>query len=220
MGEMIEFASNGKTCPGYLAGKGAGVIVIQEWWGLVSHIKDVCDRLAAEGFTALAPDLYHGQASKEPTEAGKLMMDLEVEQAAKDLSGAVDHLLSLDAVEPKKVGSVGFCMGGSLSIWLATITPIAACVVYYGGAYKTQPDYSKLKGPVQGHFAETDDWANQEYARNMFAEIEKAGVEADLHIYPGTEHAFFNDSRPEVYVKEAADLSWSRMLDFYRKNLS
>src|ERR1043165_1844986 len=97
MGEMVDFPSNGDTGSGYLArpaaGAGLGLLVIQEWWGLVPHIKDVCDRFAAEGFTALAPDLYRGESTTEPDEAGKLMMALNLERAAKDLSGAVDWLL-------------------------------------------------------------------------------------------------------------------------------
>jgi hypothetical protein len=111
MGEMVTFKSNGHTCDGYIAGSGPGVLVIQEWWGLVPHIKDVVDRLAAAGFTALAPDLYHGQASAEPDGAGKLMMALNVEQAGKDMSGGVDLLRERTGND--KVGVVGYCMGGA-----------------------------------------------------------------------------------------------------------
>ncbi|MGH2812330.1 MAG: dienelactone hydrolase family protein, partial [Actinomycetota bacterium] len=131
MGEILEFPSNGKTCSGYFSAPsspGPGVVVIQEWWGLVPHIKEVADRFAGEGFVALAPDLYGGEATQEPDEANKKMMDLKLEQAARDLSGAVDYLRNHDQVNPKKVGSVGFCMGGALSIWLATIKPVDACV--------------------------------------------------------------------------------------------
>src|ERR671927_279975 len=112
--EMIEFKSNGGTTRGYLAvpesGKGPGVIVIQEWWGLVPHIKDVADRFAAEGFVALAPDLYHGRATTSPDEAGKLMMALDIEQTEKDLRGAINYLLAHESVTSNKVGTVGFCM--------------------------------------------------------------------------------------------------------------
>src|SRR5688500_19098918 len=116
MGDMVEFPSNGGTGRGYFAtpeaGAGPGLIVIQEWWGLVPHIKDVCDRFAGEGFTALAPDLYHGESTTEPDEAGKLMMALNLEQAAKDMGGAIDYLESSDKVRGDGVGVIGFCMGG------------------------------------------------------------------------------------------------------------
>src|ERR1700730_7859238 len=114
MGEMIEFPSNGSTDEGYLAlpaaGSGPGVIVIQEWWGLVDHIKDVCDRFAAEGYVALAPDLYHGRSTKSPDEAGKWMMAMQIDQAEKDLRGAIQFLINHEAITGNKVGTIGFCM--------------------------------------------------------------------------------------------------------------
>jgi len=123
MGKMVQFPSNGDNTSGYLAtpssGKGPGVLVIQEWWGLVDHIKRVCDRFAAEGFTALAPDLYQGKSTGEPDEAGKLMMTLNLDRASKDMGGAVDYLKSSDAVRGRGVGVVGFCMGGGLALKLA-----------------------------------------------------------------------------------------------------
>jgi carboxymethylenebutenolidase len=222
-GEMIEFPSNGRQTPGYLsvprAGRGPGVVVIQEWWGLVGHIKDVADRFANEGFVALAPDLFHGKTAAEPDEAQKLMMSMEMDKAAQDLSGSVDYLLRHDAVEPKKVGSVGFCLGGGLSLFLATIKPIDACVVYYGVLPGAQPDLSKLKGPVLGHYAEHDEFASPEKARALESEIRGHGKEAELLIYEGTTHAFFNDDRPEVYVEAAARQSWERTLAFLRQHL-
>src|ERR1044071_3317850 len=123
-GQMIEYPSNGSTAKGYLAapseGKGPGVIVIQEWWGLVPHIKDVCDRFAAEGYAALAPDLYHGESTKSPDEAGKLMMALRIDETEKDLRGAIQHLLNHESVSGDKVGTIGFCMGGALSLYAAS----------------------------------------------------------------------------------------------------
>ena len=120
MGRMVEFAANGKSSGGYLAtpasGSGPGVIVIQEWWGLVDHVKDVADRFAGEGFVALAPDMYHGETATSPDDAGKLMMALNIEQTERDLRGAVDYLLARDEVTGDRVGTVGFCMGGQLSL--------------------------------------------------------------------------------------------------------
>ena len=154
MGEMIEFPSNGTTGQGYLAtpevGAGPALVVIQEWWGLVDHIKDVCDRFAAEGFTALAPDLYRGESTTEPDEAGKLMMALNLERAAKDMSGAIDWLTSSDKVRGDGVGVVGYCMGGGLALVVGCQRPdqVKAVAPYYGVIpwESAQPDYSKLAG--------------------------------------------------------------------------
>src|SRR5262247_4372868 len=124
-GKMVSFPTNGHTTQGYLAtppsGKGRGVIVIQEWWGLVPHIKNVCDRFAAEGFSALAPDMYHGQTASEPDGAGKLFMALNIEQAEKDLRGAASYLAGQSSTA--KLGAVGFCMGGQLALFAATLNP-------------------------------------------------------------------------------------------------
>jgi len=222
-GEMIEFPSNGQQTSGYLAapasGRGPGVVVIQEWWGLVGHIKDVADRFANEGFVALAPDMYHGKTTDEPDEAGKLMMSLKMDQAAKDLSGAVSFMRGHQAVEPKKVGSVGYCLGGGLSLFLATVAPIGACVIYYGVLPGAQPDLSRLTCPVLGHYAEHDDSASPEKARALERQIRATGNPAELHIYEGTTHAFFNDDRPEVYSVAAAKQSWDRTLAFFRQHL-
>jgi len=158
VGQIVDFPSNGKSAQGYLAlpeGSGPGVVVIQEWWGLNGHIKDVADRFAAEGFVALAPDLYHGTVTKEPDEAGKLMMEMNLETAARDLSGSFDFLTGHESVQPKKIGATGFCMGGGMALFLATLKPIAATVPFYGVG-RAQADFSKLSGPVLGHYAQDD----------------------------------------------------------------
>jgi carboxymethylenebutenolidase len=222
-GQMIEFPSNGRQTPGYLSlpsgGSGPGVVVIQEWWGLVGHIKEVADRFAAAGYVALAPDLYSGKTASEPDEAAKLMMSMEMDKAARDLAGAVDHLRGHTAVQPKKVGSVGFCLGGGLSLFLATVAPVDACVIYYGVLPGAQPDLSKLRCPVLGHYAEHDDFASPEAARALEAQIRAQGAPVEFYIYPGTSHAFFNDDRPEVYDEAAAKLSWERTLAFVGQHL-
>ena len=222
-GEMIEFPSNGRQTPGYLAvpsgGRDPGIVVIQEWWGLVGHIKDVADRFAAEGFVALAPDLYYVKTADEPDEARNLMMSLQMDKAARDLSGAVEYLRGHPAVEPKKVGSVGYCLGGGLSLYLATVTPVDACVIYYGVLPGVQPDLSQLRSPVLGHYAEHDDFASPEAARALEEQIRAQGTSVEFHIYPGTTHAFFNDDRPEVYNEAAARQSWERSLAFFRQQL-
>jgi carboxymethylenebutenolidase len=223
-GSMISFPSNGRSTPGYLSlpasGRGPGVVVIQEWWGLVGHIKEVADRFAAEGFVALAPDLYHGEVATEPDTAGKLMMSLQMDKAAKDLSGAVAYLRGHDAVAPKKIGSVGYCLGGGLSLFLASIQPTDACVIYYGVLPGAQPDLSRVRCPVQGHFAQNDQFASPQGAGELAGKLGALGVSVDLHIYAGTHHAFFNDGRPDVYDAAAANAAWTRTLAFFRANLS
>jgi carboxymethylenebutenolidase len=228
MGDMIEFASNGSAAGGYLAapesGAGPGVIVIQEWWGLVDHIKDVCDRFAAEGFVALAPDLYHGHAVKvgEPDEAGKAMMAMKMDQAARDMSGAVDELLRRSS--GAHVGVIGFCMGGGLALVLATQRPdaVAAVVPCYGIIPwpDAQPDYTPMTAAVLGHYAGNDDFFTPEAAEALAQELREMGKEVEIVIYPDTDHAFFNDTRPEVYNADAAAALWQRTLGFFRARLS
>jgi carboxymethylenebutenolidase len=221
-GKMVEFPTNGHTTQGYLAtpasGKGPGVLVIQEWWGLVPHIKDVADRFAAEGFSALAPDMYHGKTANEPDGAGKLFMALNIGQAEKDLRGAATYLLSESSA--KKLGAVGFCMGGQLALYAATLNPsVSACVNFYGIHPNVKPDYTKLSGPVLGLFAEKDGFVTPQVAKDTDAAIKKAGKQSEFHIYPGVDHGFFNDDRPDVYNKSAASDAWSRTLRFFRANV-
>lgn len=227
MGEMIEFPSNGGKGRGYVArpeqGAGLGLLVIQEWWGLVPHIKDVCDRFAAEGFTALAPDLYHGESATEPDEAGKLMMALNLDRAAKDLSGAIDWMTASDAVRGDGIGVIGFCMGGGLALVVATQRPdaIRAVVPFYGVIPwpTAQPDWPKLDAPVQGHFAERDGFFTPEKVKELEDTLRGLGKDADLVVYAGVDHAFFNDTRPDVYDEAAASLAWTRTLEFLRAKL-
>jgi carboxymethylenebutenolidase len=226
MGDMIEFPSNGATAIGYLAlpdsGSGPGVVVIQEWWGLVDHIKEVCDRFAAAGFVALAPDLYHGKTTTEPDEAGKEMMAMGMAQAAKDMSGAVDELIRVSG--RSKVGVIGFCMGGGLAMVLATQRPdaVAAVVPCYGIIPwpDAQPDYSAMSAALQGHYAEKDGFFTPEAALALGENLRDLGKQAEIFIYPGADHAFFNDTRPEVYDAEAATLLWDRSLEFLRDFVS
>src|SRR5438132_7818723 len=221
-GTMVQFPSNGGTASGYLAtppsGKGPGVLVIQEWWGLVGHIKKVCDRFAAEGVSALAPDLYHGKTASEPDGAGKLFMALNIEQAEKDLRGAVKHLAGHSSTA--KLGAVGFCMGGQLALFAGcTNGRVGAVVDFYGIHPNVKPDYARLNGPVLGLFAEKDAFVTPQTAREVEAAIKKAGKPVEIHIYPGVDHGFFNDERPDVYNKAAADDAWRRTLAFFRQHL-
>ena len=220
---MVRFPSNGGTCDGYLsAGSGPGVIVIQEWWGLVPHIVDVTDRLGDAGFTALAPDLYRGQTASEPDGAGKLMMALNLGQAAKDMSGAVDLVRERSGHD--RVGVVGFCMGGGLALVLATVRPdaIKAAAPYYGLIPwpSAQPDWSQLDATVVGEYAGLDEYFTPELARALEAELRGLGKDATLHVHDGAQHAFFNDSRPEVYSAEHSLEAWERTLALFRDELA
>jgi carboxymethylenebutenolidase len=224
-GEMVEFKSNGGTASGYLAvpatGTGPGVIVIQEWWGLVPHIKRVADRFAAEGFVALAPDLYHGRRTTSPDEAGKLMMALQIPQVEKDLRGAIQYLLQHEAVVRERVGTVGFCMGGALSLYAATKNPqVGACVVFYGGHPAVKPDLENLHAPVLGLYAGRDTFVTPESVRQLETQLKSLGKKAEIHIYEEADHGFFNDERPEVYNKELAADAWRRTIAFFREQLS
>ena len=221
-GKMVEFPSNGSTTKGYLslpaAGKGPGVLVIQEWWGLVGHIKNVADRFAAAGYAALAPDLYHGQTADEPDGAGKLFMALNIAQAEKDLRGAAKYLAPHSSTA--KLGAVGFCMGGQLALFAGTVSDYVGAVVdFYGIHPNVKPDYSKLSGPVLGLFAEKDGFVKPEDARAMEAAVKAAGKPVEVHIYPGVDHAFFNDENKAAYDKTAADDAWRRTLAHFQKHL-
>jgi len=224
MGELVEYKANGRTGNGYLAipanESGPGVIVIQEWWGLVDHIKDVCERFAGEGFVALAPDLYHGKTTKSPDEAGKLMMSLRIDEAEKDISGAIDYLKNHEATTGGKVGVVGFCMGGALALYTATKNAqVGACAVFYGGHPNVKPDLPKLESPVLSISGDKDKSVTPEVVHKLEQQLKSLGKQVDVVIYPGADHAFFNDTRPTVYVPEAAADAWQRTIDFFRKHL-
>lgn len=221
MGEMVEFQANGKKTHGYLAkpssGSGPGVVVIQEWWGLVGHIKSVADRFAGAGYVALAPDLYHGESTKSPDDAGKLMMALDIERAEKDLRGACEFLSTQSRGE--KLGVVGFCMGGQLALFAASKNPrIGACVDFYGVHPNVEPVYADIEAPVLGLFAGKDGFVNPKVVSGLEASLKAAGVTTDFHTYPDADHAFFNDER-EVYDEAAAKDAWDRVMRFFEKYL-
>jgi len=227
MGEMVTYRSNGGTSEGYLAIPASGaaspaVIVIQEWWGLVPHITSVADRFAAAGFVALAPDLYHGRSTSEPDEAGKLIMGLAMDQAAKDIAGAADHLAELPQVTGK-IGCVGFCAGGSLALWSATLSDrIVATAGFYPVLpwNRMRPDWADYKGKAALiHCSEQDGTSAAEGVQTARDNIEQAGGTCTLYDYPGTSHAFFNDDRPEVFDQPAAATAFARTVELFRARL-
>ena len=224
-GSMTEIPVNGDAVPAYISlppsGSGPAVVVIQEWWGLVPHIRNVTDRLATQGFVAVAPDLYRGKEATEPDEAGKLVMEMQLDQAAKDMAACVDALLAMPETTGEGVGVIGFCVGGGLALFLASRkAEVSAVVCYYGFPREGMDwDLSAVKAAVLGHFAEEDDFAPLELVERMENELRDAGVDVTFHHYPGTTHAFFNDDRPEVHDAEAAETSWRRTLEFLRAHL-
>ncbi|MBX3119294.1 MAG: dienelactone hydrolase family protein [Fimbriimonadaceae bacterium] len=222
---MITFDGNGNSYGGYLAipesGTGPALIVIQEWWGIVGHIKSVTDRFAQAGFVALAPDFYHGKATTEPDEAGSLMMALNIADAEKVLKGAVNFLLSHEAVTSNKAGVVGFCMGGQLSLYAATVnSKIGACVDFYGIHPNVHPQLENLNCPMLGIFAENDAYSSPEVVSNLSAKLNELGKPHEFVTYPGTQHAFFNDDRPEVYDAAASADAWNRTVKFLGQHLN
>ncbi|MFJ4716828.1 dienelactone hydrolase family protein [Streptomyces sp. NPDC088785] len=222
--QNVTLDSAGNPAHGYLAlppaGRGPGVIVIQEWWGLTGHIADVTDRLAAEGFVALAPDLYGGSVAHDSGEAFRMMQELPVERGVDLLSGAVDHLLGRPEVTSATVGAVGFCMGGGFVLYLAAKDPrVGAAVPFYGVVQGEIPDFSGLRAEVLGHYGERDETVPVATLDGLRRTIrEQSGIEADFRLYPA-DHAFFNDGRPEVYDAASAAQAWAATTDFLRSTV-
>jgi carboxymethylenebutenolidase len=224
--QNVTFPSNGSQAHGYLAtpgsGSGPGVIVIQEWWGLTDHIADISDRLAAEGFVALAPDLFGGKVAHDADEAMKLLTELPVDRAARDLSGAVDYLLAQDSVTSSKVGAIGFCMGGGFVLLLAAQQGdrIGAAVPFYGVGPGVPSTYTGVRAAVQGHYAEQDSMYPVDQAHALEQQIrDESGASVEFFYYPAG-HAFHNDeNKMGSYDEAQAKLAWGRAVDFLTANL-
>jgi carboxymethylenebutenolidase len=220
---MVEFMGNGDTVPGYLARPAAegpfpGVVVIQEWWGLDHHIKDVVERLAREGFAALAPDLYRGQVAAEPDDARKLAMELEQSKALIDIQSAVNYLIAQPFVQPKQAGVVGFCMGGGLSAMMASQgRQVGAVGVFYGGRGTYNDDTARaVHAPILGIFGEADQSVPLDMIHANESKLREHGKTVEYVIYPAAPHAFFNDER-QSYRPEAAQDAWNRTLAWFRR---
>lgn len=213
----IKLDVNGKSVDAYLAVPdpvGLGVLVLHAWWGLKPFFKEVCDRLAEQGFTALAPDLRNGQIAKTIEEAKALMEKSDGQLVGDTVMAAKDYLRNLTK---NRIGAVGFSMGAAWVLILASHKPeeIAAIVLFYGNE---GVDYGKITAKVMGHYSDNDEWEPKEFVDNTFAEFKKAGVDATLHIYPGVGHWFVEEDRPE-YDPAAAKQAWDRTFDFLKKNL-
>jgi carboxymethylenebutenolidase len=230
MSETVEFKSNGNMASGYLAkpatGSGPGVLVIQEWWGLDDSLKQMADRLAASGFVALVPDLYHGQVAghTEMDKAAKLMQALPPDRAGRDMSGAVDYLASHEAVTTRGIGVVGFCMGGMLAFIIAANRPdkVKAVVPFYGFPQgPSEPDWSKMTASVSGHMAEHDDFFAPAAAQALEKKLRAMGKNVTLTVHPGTGHAFMgpHNALGTLNTKLAAQI-WPQAVSFLKANLS
>jgi len=225
--QNVSFAVNGTQAYGYLAvpaaGSGPGVIVIQEWWGLDDHLADVTDRLAREGFVALAPDLYGGTVAHDGDTAGQMMSDLPVERAARDLGGAVEFLLGHDAVTSDQVGAVGFCMGGGFVLLLAAAQgdKITAAVPFYGVGPAVPDTYDTVTADVQGHYGERDEFYPIEAAHALEAQLRaESHGDVEFFYYPAG-HAFHNDQdKLGTYDEDSARLAWSRAVAFLQTSLT
>lgn len=214
---------DGETLMGYLALPAtdeprSAVVVIQEWWGVDDHIKDVTRRFAQEGFVALAPDLYHGVVVSEPDEARKLVMELDMEEAVREIQHAIAFLLEQQSVGGPRVGIVGFCMGGRLALRTGLVEPNLGAIVAFYGTPLAPEEVGQLKAPVLGLYGAEDGSIPVEQVRAMEAALRQASIEHQIEVYDGAGHAFFNDTR-ESYRPEAASDAWQRALAWLREHL-
>lgn len=224
---IVSMEVKNDSIEGYLAHPesqgGPAVLVIQEWWGLVPHIRSVVERLAEIGFVAFAVDHYRGIETTEPDEAQKLMMGLKVSAAAADISAGAEFLLSHPQVRGSSVGTIGFCMGGGLSLLAPTVSEsITAAVAFYPAMPwpDYHPDWNQFAGKaVMIHKAESDEGHAGPVIAEYQQAIESQGGEVIVFEYSHSHHAFFNEDRPEVFNAEYSQLAWQRSVDFLNQRL-
>ena len=224
--QNVRFPGGDGEAFGYLrtpeSGSGPGVVVVQEWWGLTTHVASIVERLADAGFVALAPDLYGGPTTHDAAEAAELLQRLPVERAAEDLAGAVDYLVSLPEVTSSTVGVIGFCMGGGFVFALAARRPdlVSAAVPFYG-LPRDDSVVPGIRAAVQGHFGLEDRGIPVERVRSVFEALDgrPGAAAAELHLYPAG-HAFLNDENLiGTYDPESAALAWSRAVEFLNRHV-
>ncbi len=223
--QNVQFPSNGERGSGYLARPDLdepkpGVIVIQEWWGLNAHIRDVTERIAQQGFVALAPDLYHGKTVAEPNDAQKAAMELDRARAMKEIDGAVAYLKAQPYISSKKIGVIGFCMGGGLALHTAAHNPdVGAVAAFYGGGSPAADAFAHSRAAILNINGERDMRVTSTI-KELDEGLKKYTMPHEMVIYPGAEHAFFNDTRREVHKPDAAHDAWNRALNWFRKYLA
>jgi len=219
---VISILINGTPTPAYLAlpesGSGPGVLVLHAWWGLNSFFKSFCERLAGQGFVALAPDLYAGKVAQTIAEAQMLMAEGKFEQAQTAVAGSLAYLGGLPAVTGKGLAAVGFSMGASWALWLSTFAPqeMAAVVTFYG---TDTLDPTIAQAAYQGHYAAADPYEPLEGVHRLETSLKEAGLIVKFYVYPQTGHWFMEDDRPDAYNPAAARLAWGRLVNFLHKKL-
>lgn len=225
---MVQYPSDNVTMKAFVAApvvkeRRPAIIVIQEWWGLTDHIKDIARRYAAEGYVAIAPDLYSrlGHAlTTDPGEAGKLMNRLKQEDGLKDLNATVAYLKSVPEVDGTRIGVTGFCMGGSYALMLPCVNPdIKAAVPFYGQVPNPDTPLKNLSAPVLYFYGEDDGWITKADVQRLAAALKRYNKPGEIKTYPGAPHAFFRDNDPSVYRPEAAKDAWARTKAFFKQHL-
>lgn len=225
----VEFQSDNFTIRAFLARPADGqdplpaVIVLQEWWGLTDHIKDVVQRFAQEGFVAFAPDLYSRQGyqvTTDPEEAAQLMNALSSQAVLRDLNAATGYLKTQAFVDPERVGMVGFCMGGTFTLTQATHnSDVKAAVPFYGKVPPIEP-INYLLCPILYHYGAKDSWVTRKEVEQLAQGLERYGKTGTVQTYQDADHAFFNDTRPDVYSPVAAKVAWERTVAFLKEYLT
>ena len=233
MGRIISFKRDGVEVSGYLAepefGKGPMVFVFHEWWGLVDHIKDVCERYAKEGFFAFAIDLYKGETADNPEKAGKLMQDMfqnRLSEVEAMVSASIAYFKEQDMGYVARIGefmlgATGFCCGGTCTWYFGSkfAQDFKALAPYYGLYTLVPIDFSRIKAPVLAVHAGKDAFVPLSDVVRAIEECNKHNINAQFLIYTGVDHAFFNDTRPEVYHEEYANDVWEKTISFFNKHL-
>ncbi len=222
----VEFSlDDGSMASGFDArpactGACPGVLIIQEWWGLNDHIKDIACRLAQEDFIALAPDLYEGKVTKDPRQAGEWMQQLDRERAVKILQGGMRFLREKEPLYAEHIGVMGFCMGGSFALLLACREPsLKAAVPFYGDLPEPADQLRNIRCPVLFFGGGKDQWINAAKIDRLKKAFEQYKVHGEVRVYPDADHAFFNDTRPDVYNPAAAHDAWTRALGLFSRTL-
>lgn len=225
---MVSYPSDGVTVTAYLVGpkpkgKYPAVIIVQEWWGLNEHMKDIARRYAREGYAAIVPDLYSRLGHKvtaDPNEAGKLMQSLQEADGLKDLNATVTYLKTLDTVDSGRIGITGFCMGGSYALMLPCVNrDIKAALPFYGQVPNPDTPLKNLAAPVLYIYGEEDGWITKADVQRLREALRKYNKPGEVKTYPGAPHAFFNDTRKDVYRPADAEDAWKRTLAFFNQHL-
>jgi carboxymethylenebutenolidase len=225
MGKMIEYSAGDKRGSAYLAlpgqGNGPGVLLLHAWWGLNDFFKELADRLAAEGFVVLAPDLYDGKIASTIEDAERLgsALDANAKEAIGSVTAAADYLLGHPGSRGSRIGAIGFSLGSAYAIWLSTLKPELAAVVLFYGVWPEESFARETGAAFLGHFAEHDPYESHENVRLFEAQLRSAGKQATFFDYPGTGHWFFEEDRPDAYDADAAAIAWQATLDFLHDKL-